>query len=267
MAKIDPMHFDWKVEGKVATITLNRPRKKNSLTFDSYAELRDAFRELATNEEIKSVVITGAGGNFCSGGDINTIIRPLLDMNSEELNDFTKMTGDLMIAMQEAPQVIVSAVDGSCVGAGACIAMMSDIRFGTVRSKVAFLFVKVGLAGCDMGACAVLPRVIGQGRAAELLYTGRSMDGNEALAWGFFNRLVSPDALVNQATTFATEIANGPTLAHAMTKKMLREEWDMGLEEAIEAEAKAQAICMETEDFCRAYEAFARKEEPKFEGN
>lgn len=267
MTPINPKHFGWTVEDQVATITLNRPEKKNPLTFDSYAELRDTFRELSKNDSIKSVVFTGEGGNFCSGGDVNEIIQPLLDMTTNELNAFTKMTGDLMIAMQKAPQTIVAAVDGVCVGGGACIAMMSDVRFGTERSKVAFLFVKVGLAGCDMGACAVLPRIIGHGRAAELLYTGRAMDGNEACSWGFFNRLVSPDELLKEATSFASKIANGPTVAHAMTKQMLREEWNMGIEEAVEAEAKAQAICMETEDFRRAYEAFVRKEKPEFKGN
>lgn len=266
-ANYKPRHFLWSLDGAVATITLNRPERKNPLTFDSYAELRDTFRALPEADDVRAVVFTGAGGNFCSGGDVHEIIGPLLDMDAAGQAEFTKMTGDLIIAMLECPQVIITAVDGVCVGAGAAIAMASDIRFGTARSKVAFLFVKVGLAGCDMGACAILPRIIGQGRAAELLYTGRVMNGEEALAWGFYNRQPAPETLVNDATEFARSIASGPTLAHAMTKRMLREEWDMELIPAVEAEADAQALCMQTNDFRRAYEAFVRKQTPVFEGD
>ena len=264
---LEPKHFLWSVEDKVATITLNRPEKKNPLTFESYAELRDTFRSLEKFEDVKSVVITGAGGNFCSGGDVHEIIGPLLEMDRDGLRDFTKMTGDLIIAMLSCPQVVVTAIDGVCVGAGAAIAMASDIRLGTARSKVAFLFVKVGLAGCDMGACAMLPRIIGQGRAAELLYTGRAMTGEEAFAWGFYNRLVEPEAVLDEARTFASKIAHGPTFAHHMTKKMLVEEWDMPLIDAVKAEAEAQAVCMETQDFRRAHDAFVNKQKPKFGGD
>lgn len=262
-----PDHFLWSVKNKVATITLNRPERKNPLTFDSYAELRDTFRNLKEVEDIKSVVFTGAGSNFCSGGDVHEIIGPLIEMDEEGLNLFTKMTGDLIIAMQTCPQIIISAIDGICVGAGAAIAMASDLRFGTEQSKVAFLFVRVGLAGCDMGACSILPRIIGQGRAAELLYTGKVMKGPEALKTGFYNRICEPPELLVEAQAFAEMIATGPTFAHAMTKKMLRQEWDMGVVESVEAEAKAQAICMQTKDFHRAYHAFVKKEIPKFEGN
>jgi len=262
-----PKHFLWTVEDRVATVTLNRPEKKNPLTFESYAELRDTFGQLPEVDDVKAVVITGAGGNFSSGGDVHEIIGPLVKMDSDGLREFTKMTGDLIIAMLSCPQVIVAAIDGVCVGAGAAIAQASDIRFGTEQSKVAFLFVKVGLAGCDMGACAMLPRIIGQGRAAELLYTGRTMKGSQAFKWGFYNRLCEPELLQQEALSFAQRISEGPTMAHAMTKKMLAEEWDMGLIDAVEAEAEAQALCMETNDFRRAYEAFVNKDTPKFEGD
>ena len=262
-----PEHFDWSLDDRVATVTLNRPEKKNPLTFDSYAELRDTFRHLASSEEVRAVVVTGAGGNFSSGGDVHGIIGPLVEMPPEELRAFTQMTGDLIIAMMTCPQPIVAAVDGVCVGAGACMAMASDLRFGTPASRVAFLFVRVGLAGCDMGACAILPRIIGQGRAAELLYTGRAMAGVEAYSCGFYNRLCEPSQVVDEASVMASTLASGPSRAHAMTKRMLREEWDMGVVEAVNAEAAAQAVCMETNDFRRAYEAFVRREKPRFEGD
>lgn len=260
-------HFLWSVAGKVATITLNRPERKNPLTFDSYAELVALFRALAADTEVKAVVVTGAGGNFCSGGDVFEIIGPLLDRDMAGLLDFTRMTGDLVKAMRACPQPIVAAVDGVCAGAGAIIAMASDLRLGTARSRTAFLFTRVGLAGCDMGACAILPRIIGQGRASELLFTGRSMDGAEAERWGFLNRLVEPEALQDDAAALARSLADGPTFAHAMTKRMLHQEWDMGVDQAIEAEAQAQAVCMQTRDFRRAYEAFAARSRPVFEGN
>jgi len=264
---IQPKHFGWQVDGKVATITLDRPEKKNPLTFDSYAELRDTFVVLKDVDDVKAVVITGAGANFSSGGDVHEIIGPLVKMDATGVREFAHMTGDLIKAMITAPQIIVAAVDGICVGAGACIAMASDIRFGTDRSKVAFLFVKVGLAGCDMGACALLPRIIGHGRAAELLYTGRVMDGFEALEWGFFNKLYEIDNVLSEAQLFAGSLAGGPTLAHTTTKRMMLEEWDMGLIEAVTAEADAQAHCMTTNDFRRAYEAFVAKRTPDFEGD
>ena len=260
-------HFRYECDGKVATITLDRPERKNPLTFDSYAELRDLFRAMNDAEDVKVIVLTGAGGNFCSGGDVHEIIGPLTKMDDDGLLKFTQMTGDLVKAMRACPQPIIAAVDGVAAGAGAILAMASDIRFGTERSKVAFLFVRVGLAGCDMGACAMLPRIIGQGRAAELLYAGRSMHGAEAERWGFFNRLCAPEALLSEAKTLAAELASGPTKAHAMTKKMLAVEWDMPLDEAIDAEARAQAELMKTGDFHRAYEAFIAKQKPKFEGN
>ncbi len=268
---IKPKHFAWSVEGRVATIALNRPERKNPLTFDSYAELRDTFRRLVYVDEIKAVVITGEGGNFCSGGDVHEIIGPLVEMKTkgemDRLLAFTRMTGDMVKAIRDCPQTVIAAIDGICAGAGACIAMASDMRLGTAASKVAFLFTRVGLAGCDMGACAILPRIIGQGRAAELLFTGRSMAGEEAERWGFFNRLVEPDALLGEARALAASLAAGPTFAHAMTKMMLDKEWAMGVAEAIEAEAQSQAICMQTMDFERAYNAFAKKERPVFEGN
>lgn len=267
LASYQAQHFLWQLEEAVATITLNRPERKNPLTFESYAELRDLFRALQYAEDVRAVVLCGAGGNFCSGGDVHEIIGPLTQMPMPRLLAFTRMTGDLVKAMRACPQPIVSAVDGVCAGAGAILAMASDIRFGTPQSKTAFLFNRVGLAGCDMGACAMLPRIIGQGRAAELLYTGRVMMGEEGLAWGFFNRLCEPEELLEEARKFARMLAQGPTFAHAMTKKMLHQEWSMGLDEAIEAEAQAQALCMATQDFQRAYRAFVAKEKPVFEGD
>lgn len=260
-------HFLFEVNGGVATLTLNRPERKNPLTFDSYAELRDLFRAMACADDIKALVITGAGDNFCSGGDVHEIIGPLTRLDMPGMLAFTRMTGDLVKAMRHCPQPIVAAVDGVCAGAGAMLALAADIRLGTARSKTAFLFTRVGLAGADMGACALLPRVIGQGRAAELLYTGRSMSGAEAERWGFFNSLQEPEALLDAARVFAQGLAGGPTFAHGMTKKMLQQEWNMGVDEAIEAEAQAQAICMATNDFHRAYHAFIAKQKPQFEGD
>jgi enoyl-CoA hydratase/carnithine racemase len=259
--------FRWQVDGKVATVTLDRPERKNPLTFESYAALRDRFRGLAHEASVKAVVVTGAGGNFCSGGDVRDIIGPLTGRAMPELLDFTRMTGDLVLAMRRCPQPIVAAVDGVCVGAGAIIAMAADLRLGTARSRVAFLFTRVGLAGCDMGACAILPRIIGHGRAAELLYTGRTMDGEEAERWGFYNRLCAPEALLAEAAETAQRLAAGPTFAHGITKTQLHMEWSMSLEQAIEAEAQAQAVCMATNDFRRAYEAFIAKRRPEFEGD
>ena len=262
-------HFRWQAEsdGKVATITLNRPERKNPLTFESYAELRDLFRGLVYATDVKAIVLTGAGGNFSSGGDVHEIIGPLTRMDMPELIAFTRMTGDLVKAMRGCPQPIVAAVDGICAGAGAMLALAADIRFGTPQAKTAFLFTRVGLAGCDMGACTLLPRTIGQGRAAELLYTGRTMTADEGTAWGFFNRVVSSDAVVAEAQALARALADGPTFAHGMTKKLLHQEWAMDLDAAIEAEAEAQAICMQTSDFHRAYEAFVARQKPRFEGN
>ena len=255
----------------MATITLNRPERKNPLTFDSYAELTETFRALADTVDIRALIVTGAGGNFCSGGDVHEIIGPLVGMqeqgDTEGLLGFTRMTGDLVEAMRACPQPIVAAVDGICAGAGAIIAMASDLRLGTARSKVGFLFVRVGLSGADMGACAILPRIIGQGRASELLYTGRFMEGAEAERWGFYTRLIEPDALLGEATSLARSLADGPTVAHATTKRCLREEWNMSPDEAIAHEANAQALCMQTEDFARAYRAFAAKKRPIFEGD
>jgi enoyl-CoA hydratase/carnithine racemase len=266
-----PRHFLWQRDGKVATITLNRPDRKNPLTLESYAELRDTFRDLVYADGIKSVVMTGAGGNFCSGGDVHEIIGPLVEMQRKgDMNGllaFTRMTGDLVKAMRACPQPIVAAVDGICAGAGAILAMASDLRYGTIRSKVAFLFVRVGLAGADMGACNMLPRIIGAGRAAELLYTGRSMDGAEAERWGFYNKLSEPEALLTEAQAMAKSLADGPTFGHAMTKRCIHQEWSMGIDDSIEAEAQAQAICMQTKDYERAYEAFVAKRKPVFEGN
>ncbi|MEE2746250.1 MAG: enoyl-CoA hydratase family protein [Pseudomonadota bacterium] len=264
---INPTHFKWCSENGVATITLDRPDRKNPLTFDSYAELRDTFRQLNYVDEVKSIIFTGAGDNFCSGGDVHDIIAPLVKMDMPELLDFTRMTGDLVKAMRECPQPIIAAVDGICAGAGACIAMASDIRYGTARSKVAFLFNRVGLAGCDMGACAILPRIIGHGRASELLYTGRTLQGPQAESWGFFNSLVEPEDLYSVSEQLALRLANGPTFANSMTKMMLNKEWNMGINEFIEAEAQAQAICMKTNDFERAYQAFVLKEKPSFKGD
>jgi enoyl-CoA hydratase/carnithine racemase len=260
-------HFTWTVTERVGTITLNRPDRKNPLTFDSYAELRDLFARLRHASDVHAVVLAGAGGNFCSGGDVHEIIGPLVGLPAPELLMFTRMTGDVVKAMRHCPQPIVAAVDGVCAGAGAILAMASDIRFGTPRSKTAFLFNRVGLAGCDMGACALLPRIVGQGRASELLYTGRALPGDEAFHWGFFNRLCAPEDLLPQAQALAHELAHGPTFANGITKTMLHQEWDMGIDAAIEAEAQAQAICMLTEDFGRAYRAFAAKHKPVFEGN
>ena len=260
-------HVRLAVDGKVATITLDRPDKKNPLTFDSYAELADLFRAAAKEKTVKAFVICGAGGNFCSGGDVFEIIEPLVKMATAELLAFTRMTGEVIKAMRACPQPIVAAIDGVCAGAGAILAMASDLRLGTSTAKVAFLFNRVGLAGCDMGACAMLPRIIGQGRAAELLYTGRVLDGEEAERWGFFNRLAAPDTVLAQAQQLAAELAAGPTFANGMTKRMLEMEWAMSVESAIEAEAVAQALCMETEDFARAFRAFAAKQKPVFEGN
>jgi enoyl-CoA hydratase/carnithine racemase len=264
---IKTAHLRWSVDGAVGTITLNRPERKNPLTFESYAELRDLFRALAQAQDVKAVVLTGAAGNFCSGGDVHDIIGPLTKKDMSGLLEFTRTTGDLVKAMRLCPQPIVAAIDGVCAGAGAILAMASDLRLGTARSKVAFLFVRVGLAGCDMGACAILPRIVGQGRAAELLYTGRSLGGEEAERWGFFNRLCEPDALLSVASETAESLARGPSFAHALTKRMMHLEWAMSIEQAIDAEAQAQAIAMQTQDFRRAYEAFVEKRKPVFEGN
>jgi enoyl-CoA hydratase/carnithine racemase len=262
-----PRHFLWRREGRVGVITLNRPERKNPLTFDSYAELRDLFYALVHAPAVRAIILTGAGENFCSGGDVHEIIGPLTRMNPEQLLQFTRMTGDLVKAMRHCPQPIVAAVDGVCAGAGAILAMASDFRLGTARAKTAFLFTRVGLAGCDMGACALLPRIIGQGRAAELLYTGRAMTAAEGAAWGFFNRLVAPEQLQEEALSLAQEIANGPARAHAMTKQMLHAEWHLPIDTAIDAEAEAQARCMQNEDFQRAYRAFVAKQKPQFEGD
>jgi len=267
LASLKPKHFRWEVEGSVGIVTLDRPDKKNPLTFDSYAELRDTFRSLPEAEDIDAVVITGAGENFCSGGDVHEIIGPLVAMDMKGLLRFTRMTGDLILAIRRCQKPVIAAVDGVCVGAGAAIAMASDLRLGTARAKVAFLFTRIGLAGCDMGACAMLPRIVGQGRAAELLFTGRTMGGEEAERWGFFNRLCAPEALQKEAREMAASLASGPTFAHMMTKTELDQEWAMSLEAAIESEAQAQAICMQTGDFERAYRAFVAKEKPRFEGN
>jgi enoyl-CoA hydratase/carnithine racemase len=260
-------HVRLEIAGKVATLTLDRPDKKNPLTFDSYAEVVDIFRAAARDKDLKAIVVAGAGGNFSSGGDVFEIIGPLIEMDTARLLDFTRMTGEVVKAMRACPQPIVAAIDGVCAGAGAAIAMACDVRIGTPGSKVAFLFNRVGLAGCDMGACAMLPRIIGQGRAAELLYTGRVLAGEEAERWGFFNRLSSAGTILADAQTLAAQLASGPTFANAMTKRMLEMEWAMSVETAIEAEAVAQALCMETEDFRRAFHAFAKKEKPVFEGN
>jgi enoyl-CoA hydratase/carnithine racemase len=270
-ADLAPRHFKWQVDGGVATITLNRPERKNPLTFEAYAELRDTFRQLAFANDIKVVVLTGAEGNFSSGGDVHEIIGPLVKMKREgkmdELLAFTRMTGAVVRAMRACPQPIIAAVDGVCAGAGAILAMASDLRIGTGRSRVAFLFTRVGLSGADMGACAILPRIIGQGRAAELLYTGRFISSDEAERWGFFNKVTTPEALEDEVRSQSRSIASGPTFAHAMTKRALHQEWSMGLDEAIESEAQVQAMCMATEDFARAFEAFTRKQSPVFEGN
>jgi len=260
-------HVRLEIAGKIATLTLDRPDKKNPLTFDSYAEIVDVFRAAARDKDLKAIVVAGAGGNFSSGGDVFEIIGPLVEMDTAHLLDFTRMTGEVVKAMRACSQPIVAAIDGVCAGAGAAIAMACDVRIGTPGAKVAFLFNRVGLAGCDMGACAMLPRIIGQGRAAELLYTGRVLAGEEAERWGFFNRLSSPETVLADAKTLAGQLAAGPTFANAMTKRMLEMEWAMSIETAIEAEAVAQALCMETEDFHRAFHAFAKKQKPVFEGN
>ena len=266
-----PQHVGWAVEGRVATITLNRPERKNPLTFAAYAELTEIFRTLSQVTEIRALVLTGAGGNFCSGGDVHEIIGPLVAMRDRGDHDgllrFTHMTGNLVKAMRACPQPIVAAIDGVCAGAGAILAMASDLRLGTARSRVAFLFTRVGLSGADMGACAMLPRIIGQGRASDLLYTGRFMDGVEADRWGFYTRLVDPDGLAREATTLARSLADGPAAAHAVTKKSLHREWDMSVDEAISAEADAQAQCMQTGDFARAYRAFVARQPAVFEGD
>jgi enoyl-CoA hydratase/carnithine racemase len=268
---IKPKLFRWSVDDRVAIVTLDRPERKNPLTFEMYDELRDTFRRLRFVREVRSVVLTGAGDNFCSGGDVHEIIGPLVkyaeEGRTDEILAFTRMTGDLVKTMRACPQPIVSAIDGICAGAGAILAMASDLRFGTPRSKVAFLFVRVGLAGADMGACALLPRIIGHGRASELLYTGRFMPADEAERWGFYNRIVAPDQLMTEAMAMAKTLAHGPTFAHSMTKLALHQEWSMSVDEAIDAEAQTQAICMQTEDFARAYRAFVKKETPVFEGN
>jgi enoyl-CoA hydratase/carnithine racemase len=269
--ELRPQHFAWQVEDNIATITLNRPERKNPLTFDSYRELTETFHKLQEFTSIKAVAITGAGGNFSSGGDVHDIIGPLVEMKErkqpERLLAFTRMTGDLVKAMRACPQPIIAAIDGVCAGAGAIIAMASDIRFGTPQSRVAFLFVRVGLSGADMGACVILPRIIGYGRAAELLYSGRFMSSAEAERWGFYNRVVASEHLMAEATQFARQLADGPTVAHAATKRCLHDEWSMSIGEAIDLEAQVQATCMQTEDFARAYRAFAAKQAPKFEGN
>jgi enoyl-CoA hydratase/carnithine racemase len=262
-------NFLWEAseDGRVATIRLNRPERKNPLTFESYAELRDLFRDLTYASDIRALVLTGSGGNFCSGGDVFEIIEPLTRMQMPDLLAFTRMTGDLVKAIRTCPQPVIAAIDGICAGAGAILAMASDLRLATPTAKTAFLFTRVGLAGADMGACGILPRIIGQGRAAELLFTGRSMSAEEGLNWGFYNSLHDRDQLEGQAVTLARSLADGPWFAHGMTKTMLNQEWAMGLDELIESEAQAQAICMATGDFRRAFEAFAAKKKPEFEGN
>ena len=267
LAGYQAKHFGYSVEGKVATIRLNRPDRKNPLTFDSYGELRDLFREMNYATDVKAIVFTGEGGNFCSGGDVHEIIGPLVKMDMPELLEFTRMTGDMVKAMRMCPQPIISAIDGVCTGAGAMIACGSDMRLSTTPSKLSFLFVRVGLAGADMGACTLLPRLIGLSRAADLLYTGRVVGGEEAERFGFYNRIVEPDALLASADALARELADGPNFGHAMTKTMLWQEWSAGLGECIEAEAQAQAICMQTNDFERAYRAFAAKQKPVFQGD
>lgn len=262
-------HFLWQTseDGRVATLTLNRPDRKNPLTFESYAELRDLFRNLVYASDVRTIVLTGAGGNFSSGGDVFEIIQPLTHMTMPDLLAFTRMTGDVVKAMRKCPQQIIAAVDGICAGAGAILAMASDLRIATPEAKTAFLFTRVGLAGADMGACGILPRLIGQGRASELLYTGRFMSADEGERWGFFNALHPQGDLIGKAEALARNIADGPWFAHGMTKTMLNQEWAMGIEELVESEAQAQAICMATQDFRRAFEAFAAKQKPVFEGN
>ncbi|MDP1565302.1 MAG: enoyl-CoA hydratase family protein [Polaromonas sp.] len=267
LAAYEARHFAYTFADGVATLTLNRPERKNPLTFESYAELRDLFRALNSATDVKVIVLTGAGGNFCSGGDVHEIIGPLTKMSMPELLEFTRMTGDLVKAMRLCPQPIVAAIDGICAGAGAMMALAADMRLGTAQAKTAFLFTRVGLAGADMGACALLPRLFGQGRASELLFTGRAMSAQEGLQWGFFNALHEPAELLGKAQALAADLAAGPTFAHGMTKTMLHQEWAMTLDQAIEAEAQAQAICMQTKDFTRAYEAFSGKQKPVFQGD
>lgn len=262
-----PKHFRWEVKEQIATVTLNRPERKNPLTFESYAELRDTFHRLQYAEDVRAVVIAGEGGNFCSGGDVHEIIGPLTKMEMPELLAFTRMTGNLVKEMRNCPQPIISAIDGICAGAGAIVAMASDLRYGTSNAKTAFLFTRVGLAGCDMGACAILPRIIGQGRASELLYTGRAMSADEGLACGWFNGVVAPSELLGTARQMAMSLASGPSFAHAMTKKCLQQEWNQTIEQALETEALAQSVCMQTADFTRAHEAFVAKQKPQFQGN
>jgi enoyl-CoA hydratase/carnithine racemase len=262
-----PKHFKWQVANRVATLTLNRPERKNPLTFESYAELRDTFQRLHYAEDVRAVVLTGSGGNFCSGGDVHEIIGPLVKMEMPGLMAFTRMTGALVREMRSCPQPIIAAIDGVCAGAGAILSMASDLRYATPEAKTAFLFVRVGLAGCDMGACTILPRIIGQGRASELLYTGRSMSAEEGFAWGFFNQIVSGEKVLARAQEVAQTLADGPAFAHAMTKKCLHQEWNLSIEQALETEAEAQAICMQTKDFARAYEAFVAKQKPRFQGD
>jgi enoyl-CoA hydratase/carnithine racemase len=266
-AEMKPKYFAWQVENKVATVTINRPERKNPLSFQSYGELRDTFRELQYATDVKAVVITGAGGNFCSGGDVREIIGPLLEMPVDEILEFNRMAGDLVKAMRYCPQPVVAAVDGVCAGAGAILAMASDLRYGTPRAKIGFLFARVGLPGCDMGACNILPRIVGSGRAAELLYRGRTFGADEALANGFFNSVFEPDKVLAEATAVAGELANGPSFAHAITKRMIHKEWDMGVDEAVESEGQAMAIAMFSKDYRRAYDAFINKRTPTFEGN
>ena len=261
-------HFSWQCGADgVAVLTLNRPERKNPLTFESYAELRELFTALRHANDVRVVVLQGAGGNFCSGGDVHDIIAPLTRMSMPELLSFTRMTGDLVKAMRLCPQPVIAAIDGVCAGAGAMLALASDLRLGTAQARISYLFSRVGLAGADMGACTLLPRVIGQGRASELLFSGRAMTAAEGLAWGFFNQLHEAADLPQAALLLARSLAEGPTFAHGMTKNMLHQEWNMSLDQAIEAEAQAQAICMQTQDFHRAYQAFAAKQRPVFEGN
>ena len=267
MAGYSATHFSYAFKAGVATVTLNRPERKNPLTFDSYQELRNLFAAFNYATDVKAVVLTGQGGNFCSGGDVHEIIGPLTRMSMTEMLEFTRMTGDLVKQMRLCPQPIIAAIDGICAGAGAMMALAADMRLGTPQAKTAFLFTRVGLAGADMGACALLPRMIGQGRASELLFTGRAMTAQEGLQWGFFNALHESNDLVVEAQKLAHELASGPTFAHGMTKTMLHQEWAMTLDQAIEAEAQAQAICMQTQDFTRAYEAFSAKQKPVFHGN
>ena len=267
LADLKPKHFLWQMKGDVAVIKLDRPDRKNPLTFDSYAELRDVFRDMVYADDVKAVVFASNGGNFCSGGDVHDIIGPLLDRDMKGLLEFTRMTGDLVKAMINCKVPIIAATEGVCVGAGAMISLASDIRFAAPDCKTAFLFTRVGLSGCDMGACAMLPRAIGQSRAADLLYTGRAMSAEEGERWGYFKAVVENDNLFDEALKYAARLADGPNFGHMMTKTMLAQEWSMSLDMAIEAEAGAQAICMQTEDFRRAYEAFVAREKPDFKGD